>query len=147
VEGVSLADLQAVMHALLNSGAAIAEINTVRKHLSQSLGGRLAAACLARVTALLISDVSGDDPAVIASGPFAPDASTFADALAILARWRIDAPASVLATCRLARRENGKKRRNPARPASSELNIMSSPTAAQLCWRRRSSGGRAASSR
>jgi glycerate 2-kinase len=81
---------------LLNSGAAIAEINTVRKHLSQSLGGRLAAACLARVTALLISDVSGDDSAVIASGPFAPDASTFADALAILARWRIDAPASVL---------------------------------------------------
>ena len=96
VEGVTLADLQAVMHALLNSGAAIAEINTVRKHLSQSLGGRLAAACRAPVMALLISDVSGDDPAVIASGPFAPDPSTFADALAILARWKIDAPASVL---------------------------------------------------
>jgi hydroxypyruvate reductase len=96
VEGVSLADLQTVMHALLNSGAAIAEINTVRKHLSRSLGGRLAAVCRARVTALLISDVSGDDPAVIASGPFAPDPSTFADALAILARWKIDAPASVL---------------------------------------------------
>jgi hydroxypyruvate reductase len=96
VEGVSLADLQAVMHALLNSGAAIAAINTVRKHLSQSLGGRLAAVCRARVTALLISDVSGDAPAVIASGPFAPDPSTFADALAVLARWRIEAPASVL---------------------------------------------------
>ncbi len=96
VEGVSLADLQAVMRALLNSGAAIAEINTVRKHLSQSLGGRLAAVCRARVTALLISDVSGDDPAVIASGPFAPDPSTFADALAVLARWQINAPASVL---------------------------------------------------
>ena len=96
VKGVSLADLQTVMHTLLNSGAAIAEINTVRKHLSQSLGGRLAAVCRARVTALLISDVTGDDPAVIASGPFAPDPSTFADALAVLARWRIEAPASVL---------------------------------------------------
>lgn len=96
VEGVSLADLQTVMHALLNSGAAIAEINTVRKHLSLSLGGHLAAVCRARVTALLISDVTGDDPAVIASGPFAPDPSTFADALAVLARWRIEAPASVL---------------------------------------------------
>lgn len=96
VEGVSLADLQAVIHALLNSGAAIAEINTVRKHLSQSLGGRLAAVCRARVTALLISDVAGNDPAVIASGPFTPDPSTFVDALAVLARWKIDAPASVL---------------------------------------------------
>ena len=96
VEGVSLADLQAVMRALLNSGAAIAEINTVRKHLSHSLGGCLAAACRARVTALLISDVTGDDPAVIASGPFAPDPSTFADALSVLARWRIESPASVL---------------------------------------------------
>jgi hydroxypyruvate reductase len=95
VAGISLAELQAVSGALLNSGAPIAEINTVRKHLSQTLGGRLAAACRAPVTALLISDVTGDDPAVIASGPFAPDASTYADALAVLARWRIDAPASV----------------------------------------------------
>jgi len=95
VAGVSLGELQAVMRALLNSGAPIAEINTLRKHLSRTLGGRLAAACAAPVTALLISDVTGDDPAVIASGPFAPDASTFADALAILARWKVAAPASV----------------------------------------------------
>jgi len=96
VEGVSLPDLQAVIHALLNSGAPIAEINTLRKHLSRTLGGHLAASCAAPVTALLISDVTGDDPAVIASGPFAPDASTYADALAILTRRRLAAPDAVL---------------------------------------------------
>ncbi len=95
VAGVSLADLQAVSGALLNSGAPIDEINTVRKHLSQTLGGRLAAACRAPVTALMISDVAGDDPAVIASGPFAADATTYADALAILMQRGIAAPASV----------------------------------------------------
>jgi glycerate 2-kinase len=95
VAGISLPELQAVSAALLNSGAPIAEINTVRKHLSQTLGGHLATACRAPVTALLISDVAGDDPAVIASGPFAPDASTFTDALAILARRSISAPESV----------------------------------------------------
>lgn len=95
VAGISLAELQAVSASLLNSGAPIAEINTVRKHLSQTLGGRLAAACRAPITALLISDVAGDDPAVIASGPFAPDASTFADALVVLARRSISAPESV----------------------------------------------------
>ena len=96
VAGVSLAELQAVTRELLSSGAQIAEINTVRKHLSGTLGGHLAAACVAPVTALLISDVTGDDPAVIASGPFAPDASTHADALDVLERWNIVAPASVL---------------------------------------------------
>ncbi len=95
VAGVSLADLQILSDALLNSGAPIAEINTLRKHLSQTLGGRLAAACQAPITALLISDVSDDDPAVIASGPFAPDASTYADALAILTRRGIAAPAAI----------------------------------------------------
>ena len=95
VTGISLAELQAVSGALLNSGAPIAEINAVRKHLSQTLGGRLAAACRAPVTALLISDVAGDDPAVIASGPFAPDAATYADALAVLTRRAINAPESV----------------------------------------------------
>lgn len=95
VAGISLTELQAVSGALLNSGAPIAEINCVRKHLSQTLGGRLAAACRAPVTALLISDVTGDDPAVIASGPFAPDASTYSDALAVLARWNVPAPAAV----------------------------------------------------
>lgn len=95
VAGLTLADLQAVSAALLRCGAPIAEINCVRKHLSLTLGGQLAAACRAPVTALLISDVTGDDPAVIASGPFAADASTYADALAILARRQISAPASV----------------------------------------------------
>jgi glycerate 2-kinase len=96
VADVSLAELQAVGRALLASGAPIAEINTVRKHLSQTLGGQLAAACRARVTALLISDVTGDDPSVIASGPFSADASTYAEALAILARHRIMPPDAVL---------------------------------------------------
>lgn len=97
-EGVSLADKQAVNKALLKSGATIGEINAVRKHLSAIKGGRLAlAAAPARVVSLLISDVPGDDPSVIASGPTVPDASTYADALAILEKHAIAAPASVLA--------------------------------------------------
>jgi glycerate 2-kinase len=95
VHGVTLDELQRLSRALLNSGAPIAEINTVRKHLSQTLGGCLAAACRAQVTALLISDVTGDDPAVIASGPFTPDSSTYADALTILSRRDIAAPSAV----------------------------------------------------
>lgn len=95
VAGIALTDLQAVTAALLNSGAPIGEINVVRKHLSQTLGGRLAVACQAPVTALVISDVAGDDPAVIASGPFAPDASSYADALAVLAHRDVHAPATV----------------------------------------------------
>lgn len=95
-EGSKLADLRAVAAALLASGAPIADINCVRKHLSRSLGGQLAAACKAPVTALLLSDVAGDDPAVIASGPFAPDPSTYADALAVLERWNVAAPEAVI---------------------------------------------------
>jgi len=90
-----LADLRAVAAALLASGAPIAEINCVRKHLSSTLGGRLAAACKAPVAALLLSDVAGDDPAVIASCPFAPDPTTYADALAVLERWHVAAPEAV----------------------------------------------------
>lgn len=96
----TLADLRDVAAALLASGAPIAEINCVRKHLSRNLGGRLAQASQAPVTALLLSDVTGDDPAVIASGPFSPDPSTFADALAVLQRWKVVAPAAVLAHLR-----------------------------------------------
>jgi glycerate 2-kinase len=96
VDGLGLADVQNTMRGLLNSGAPIADINCVRKHLSRTLGGRLAAACAAPVTALLLSDVSGDDPGVIASGPFAPDVTTFADALAVLQTWRINTPGPVL---------------------------------------------------
>ena len=92
--GLTLADKQAVTRALLRSGATIGEINTVRKHLSAIKGGRLAAAAApARVVTLAISDVPGDDPAVIASGPTVPDPTTFADARAVLAKYRIDAAA------------------------------------------------------
>jgi glycerate 2-kinase len=93
--GLGLADLQAVGRALLLSGAPIAAINCVRKHLSRTLGGRLAQICRAPVSALLLSDVAGDDPAVIASGPFAPDPTTYADADAILLRWGVAAPETV----------------------------------------------------
>jgi hydroxypyruvate reductase len=94
--GLTLEDKQAVNRALLKSGAAIDEMNCVRKHLSAIKGGRLAALCApARVITLAISDVPGDDPAVIASGPTVPDATTCADALAILTRYGFDvAPAA-----------------------------------------------------
>jgi hydroxypyruvate reductase len=96
--GLSLADKQAVTRALLRSGATIGEINTVRKHLSAIKGGRLAAAAApARVITLAISDVPGDDPAVIASGPTVPDPTSFADARAVLAKYRIEKPAAVIA--------------------------------------------------
>ena len=95
-QGLSLADKQRINQALLHSGANITEMNCVRKHLSRIKGGRLAAACApARVLTLTISDVPGDDPSVIASGPTVPDASTCADALAILQRYRIAVPASI----------------------------------------------------
>jgi glycerate 2-kinase len=97
-EGLTLADKQRINKELLNSGANIGEMNCVRKHLSRIKGGRLAAACApARVVTLTISDVPGDDPSVIASGPTVPDATTCADALAILRRYRIELPAPVLA--------------------------------------------------
>jgi len=93
-EGLGLEDKQAVSRALLRCGAPIAQINCVRKHLSATKGGRLAAAAHpARVVTYLISDVTGDDPAVVASGPTVPDPTTFADALAVLQQHRIEAPA------------------------------------------------------
>lgn len=94
-EGLTLQDVAQVSRDLLLSGAPIADINCVRKHLSLTLGGRLAEACRAPVLALLISDVAGDDPSVIASGPFAPDPSTHADALGVLARWGVTPPEAV----------------------------------------------------
>ena len=95
-EGLTLADKQQINRALLESGANILEMNTVRKHLSRIKGGRLAAACYpAQVVTLTISDVPGDDPAVIASGPTVPDASTCEHAIAILERYRIALPESV----------------------------------------------------
>jgi len=92
---VPMADLKKVTSQLLRSGAAIQEMNTVRKHLSAIHGGRLAAASRAPVLALIISDVTGDDPTHIASGPCAPDPTTYADAREILARYGVEPPASV----------------------------------------------------
>ena len=95
VPGVPMEDLKAVTRALLASGARIEDMNTVRKHLSAIQGGRLAAAARAPVLALIISDVTGDDPTHIASGPCAPDPTTYGDAIEILARFGVDAPESV----------------------------------------------------
>jgi hydroxypyruvate reductase len=96
-EGLSLQDKQRINRELLDSGANIGEMNCVRKHLSRIKGGRLAAACApARVVTLAISDVPGDDPSVIASGPTVPDATSCADAVAILQRYRIDVPGAVM---------------------------------------------------
>jgi glycerate 2-kinase len=95
--GVSFADKHAVTRALLRSGAAIDEINCVRKHLSRIKGGRLARhAYPARVVTVAISDVPGDDPAVIGSGPTVPDPTTLADARAIVSKFKLDLPASVV---------------------------------------------------
>ncbi len=94
--GLTLEHKQAVNKALLASGASISEMNCVRRHLSAVKGGRLAAACHpARVLTLLISDVPGDNPMDIASGPTVGDATTRADALAIIERYRIEVPAPV----------------------------------------------------
>src|SRR4051812_41674995 len=92
---VPMADLKKVTSQLLKSGAAIQEMNTVRKHLSAIHGGRLAAASRAPVVALIISDVTGDDPTHIASGPCAPDPTTYEDAREILHRYRVAPPDSV----------------------------------------------------
>jgi hydroxypyruvate reductase len=91
-EGVPMEGLKAMTRELLRCGATIQEINTVRKHLSAIQGGRLAAACRAPVLALIVSDVVGDDPTHVASGPCAPDPTTIADAQAVLAKYRIAAP-------------------------------------------------------
>lgn len=97
-EGLGLQEKQRINRELLDSGANITEMNCVRKHLSRIKGGRLAAACApAQVVTLTISDVPGDDPSVIASGPTVADATTCADAVAILRRYAIEVPARVMA--------------------------------------------------
>jgi hydroxypyruvate reductase len=97
IDGLTLQDKQDVNKALLRSGATIGEMNCVRRHLSAIKGGRLAAACYpAKVVSLLISDVPGDDPANIASGPTVPDPTTCADALEILERYGIKPAPAVL---------------------------------------------------
>ena len=111
VEGVTMADLKAVTRQLLASGAPIQDMNTVRKHLSLIQGGRLALATRARTLALVISDVTGDDPTHIASGPCAPDPSTFAEAREILERFGVKPPPSIAAHL-----ESGSSGRIPETP-------------------------------
>lgn len=95
-EGITFAEKQEVNRQLLRSGADIGEMNTLRKHISAIKGGRLAAAAHpAKVLSILISDVPGDDPAVIGSGPTVPDPTTFADALAVVAKYNMKLPDSV----------------------------------------------------
>ena len=96
--GVTFAEKQAVTRALLRSGAAIGEINTVRKHLSRIKGGRLArTAYPAKLVTIAISDVPGDDPSAIGSGPTVPDPTTLADARGVVAKYRLDLPPNVVA--------------------------------------------------
>jgi glycerate 2-kinase len=107
--GVTFADKQAVTRALLHSGASIGEINTVRKHLSRIKGGRLARhAHPAKLVTIAISDVPGDDPSAIGSGPTVPDPTTLADARAIGAKYRLDLPQNVTAALADAANETPK---------------------------------------
>ncbi len=124
-DGVTLADKQALNAALLKSGATIGEMNCVRKHLSSIKGGRLALACApARVVTLLISDVPGDDPGIVASGPSLPDAGTCEEALAILARYRIEVPAHVREVLTSSRGETPKP--GDARFARNSVQVIAS---------------------
>ena len=125
-EGLDLAEKQRINQALLESGAAIGEMNCVRKHLSRIKGGRLAAACHpARVVTLTISDVPGDDPSIIASGPTVADASTCADALAILQRYQIAVPDAVRAALQAGALETPKP--GDARFAGHQVHLIATP--------------------
>jgi hydroxypyruvate reductase len=124
--GLTLADKQAVNRALLTSGATIAEMNCVRRHLSAIKGGRLAAACHpARVVTLLLSDVPGDDPIDIASGPTTPDPTTCADALDVVRRHGIALPAAVRDALETGRGESPKP--GDPRLARAEVRIVATP--------------------
>jgi hydroxypyruvate reductase len=126
LEGISLEDKQNVNRALLASGATISEMNCVRRHLSGIKGGRLAAACHpARVVTLLISDVPGDRPCDIASGPTVGDPSTCADALAIVRRYGIELPAAVREVLESGRGESVKP--GDPRLAHCETRMIATP--------------------
>lgn len=128
-EGLTLADKQAVNAALLRSGATISEMNVVRRHLSAIKGGRLAAACHpARLVTLLISDVPGDAPIDIASGPTVPDPSHCADALALVARYRIALPPAARALLESGRGESVKP--GDPRLARAQTRIITAPQVA-----------------
>ena len=122
--GLTLADKQAINTALLASGATISEMNAVRKHLSAIKGGRLAAAAApARVVTLAISDVPGDDPGVIASGPTVPDATSFADAVDLLARYGITPSPAIAAHLAAAAEESPK----PGSLPGSDFRLIATP--------------------
>jgi len=124
--GVTLEQKQAINNALLKSGAAIDEMNCVRKHLSAIKGGRLAAACApARVVTLLVSDVPGDSPPVIGSGPTVPDPTTCADALAVLNRHAIAVPARIRADLESGALETPKP--GDAAFAGHEVHLVATP--------------------
>ena len=124
--GLTLADKQAVSQALLKSGATIGEMNCVRRHLSALKGGRLAAACYpAQVWTLLISDVPGDAPQDIASGPTVADPSTCADALAIIRRYKLDVPPAVHRL--LASAEGETLKPGDARLARNQVRMITAP--------------------
>lgn len=126
LDGLSLEDKQAVNRALLKSGASIGEMNCVRRHLSAIKGGRLAAACHpANLITLAISDVPGDHPSDIASGPTVGDATTCADALAIVRRYGLELPAHVLAVLESGRGESGKP--DDSRLAGADFSLIATP--------------------
>ena len=125
-EGLTLVDKQAINTALLKSGATISEMNCVRRHLSAIKGGRLAAACHpAKVLTLLISDVPGDNPMDIASGPTVVDPTTCADALAIVRRYGIDLPAAARSLLESGAGESVKP--GDPRLANAETRIITAP--------------------
>ncbi len=127
--GLTLQDKQSVSAALLRSGATISEMNCVRRHLSALKGGRLGAACHpARLVTLLISDVPGDDPMDIASGPTVADTTTCADALAIVDRYGIDLPRGVREA--LDRGELESVKPDDPRLARSEQRMITAPQVA-----------------
>lgn len=95
IEGVTFEELKEINRQLIRCGASIQEINTIRKHLSGILGGRLAAVCQAPIQCLIISDVTGDNPTHVSSGPCSPDPTTYADALALIKHYSIDISANV----------------------------------------------------
>jgi glycerate 2-kinase len=126
IEGLTLDDKQLVNRALLKSGASISEMNCVRRHLSAIKGGRLAAACHpAKVITLLISDVPGDRPSDIGSGPTVGDPTTCADALAILKRYEVDLPAHITDVLASGRGESVKP--DDPRLAGNEVRFVATP--------------------
>ena len=128
IEGLTLADKQGVNKALLRSGATIAEMNCVRRHLSAIKGGRLAVACApAKLVTLSISDVPGDGPGDIASGPTVADPTTCADALRIIAKHAIDVPAAVRDVLESGRGETPKPG-DPSLPPY-EFHLIAAPQA------------------